>query len=178
MEFVNSSGLANRENAKAPLLMSFSCIFSKHEELKRKKWREVISTLGEPAKALFTRSIDQLPSDLLDQIPVSPEKNDMNWACFFATGDLRYLNGIIETLQYLEERSDINLFLTAASAKWSLSSNARSHMTVRVAMEAMKVGDVPDMRLIAEDILTKKPQKIREETVVILKSQKESGVWK
>ena len=59
-----------------------------------------------------------------------------------------------------------------------MSSNAKNHFKVRMAMEAMKVGDAPAMRLIAEDIPDKEPQQIRDETVAILKEQKDKGVWK
>jgi hypothetical protein len=47
-----------------------------------------------------------------------------------------------------------------------------------MAVEAMKVGDVPAMRPIADEILSKDPKVMREEMVGILKEQKEKGVWK
>ena len=176
--FIGSSDVVSNPNVKAPLLMSFSCLFSNYGSTEKEKWKSTIKTIAEPAKSLLTHSINNSPSKLLEETPTSPAKNDMNWACFFATGDFKYLNSIIEVLKYLDDRKDINLFLTAASAKWSLSSNAKSHFKVRMAMEAMKVGDVPDMRPLAEEILDKDPQVIREETVAVLKEQKEKGVWK
>jgi hypothetical protein len=176
--FIGSSDIVSKPNAKAPLLMSFSCLFSNYGSPEKEKWKLTIKNIAEPAKSLLTQSINNSPSKLLEKTPASPAKNDMNWACFFATGDFKYLNSIIETLKHLDDREDINLFLTAASAKWSLSSNAKSHFKVKLAMEAMKVGDVPDMRPIAEEILDKDPQVIREETVAVLKEQKEKGIWK
>lgn len=176
--FIGSSDLASDPDAEAPLLMSFSCLFSKYDSSEKDKWKATIETIAEPGRSLLTQSINSSPLQLLDEAPTSPAKNDMNWACFFATGDLEYLDSIVETLKYLDDRKDIILYLTAASAKWSLSSNARNHFKVRMAMEAMKVGGVPDMRPIAEEILEKSPQTIREETVAVLKKQKEEGVWK
>jgi len=175
--FVSSSGIATRPNAKAPLLMSFSCLFSMYDSTQKEKWIKTIKGTDEPAKLLLTKSINQKPSDFLNNMPLSAAKNDMHWACFFATGDYKYLNEIIFALKHLDNRKDIDLFLTAASAKWSLSSNAKNHFKVKMAMEAMKIGDVQEMRPIAEDILNKDPQQIKEETVAIVKEQKQKGVW-
>lgn len=177
IKYVDSSGLALDKSAKAPLLMCFSCIFSVTEGKITSEWRNIIASLSKETKELLMRSIDNSPQKLLDQVHISPAKNDMNWACFFATGDLKYLNGIIKTLKYLDERNDINLFLTAASAKWSLSSNAKTHEKVRLAIEAMRVGDIEEMRPLAVDILAESPQQIKDETIAILKEQREKGIW-
>ena len=176
--FVGSSGVASNPNAKAPLLMSFSCLFSNYGSTEKEKWEVKIKSIGEPAKSILTQSISESPLELLKATPTSPAKNDMNWACFFATGDYKYLNSIIEVLKHLGNREDINLFLAAESAKWSLASNARGHFKVKMAVEAMKVGDVPAMRPIADEILNKDPQVMREEMVAVLKEQKGKGVWK
>jgi len=177
ISYIESSGLSKNHNAKAPLLMSFSCIFSQYKGKEKEAWKSMISELSEPSKDLLNRSISESPSELLTSITTSPAKNDMNWACYFATGDLKYLNNIIHTLKYLEERNDMNLFLTAASAQWSLAANSRKHMEVKVAMMAMEVGDVISMRNIATDILKKDPQSFRDKIVTIIKSQQELGVW-
>ncbi len=177
LKFVNSSGLANKKKARDPILMSFSCIFSRSDSTQKEKWKNTINNLGDPAKSLLTVAINKTPNELLDSVKISPVKNDMNWACFFATGELRYLNGVISTLRYLDERKDVYLFLTAASAKWSLSSNARGHEKVRIAIKAARAGNNHKLSEIAEDILNKKPEEIRQETILVVKSQKEKGVW-
>ncbi|WJG08096.1 hypothetical protein [Aliiglaciecola sp. LCG003] len=178
IKFVDSSDVASNPNAKAPLLMSFSCLFSNYGASEREKWQEQIKSTGEPAKSILTQSINQSPLELLAATATSPAKNDMNWSCFFATGDFSYLNSIIEGLQHLDNREDMNLYLTAATAKWSLSSNAKRHVKVTTAMEAMKGGDVKAMQPVADEILNKDPQVIRAEMLAVLKEQKEKGVWK
>ena len=157
--------------------MSFSCIFSQYKSKEKDSWKDLIDKLSSPSKELLRRSIDESPRQILSSIPISPAKNDMNWACYFATGNLEYLNNIIHALKHLDERQDMNLFLTAASAQWSLSVNSKKHTQVRATMMAMKAGDVIPMRTIASDILAKGPQVIRDETIAILKAQKESGAW-
>lgn len=176
--FVESSGVALNTKEKVPLLCWFSCLFSNYDSSEKEKLKTTIKNIEEPAKSLLIQSINNSPAELLEAAPTSSAKNDMNWACFFATGEFKYLNSIITSLKYIENRDDINLFLTAASAKWSLSSNAKCHCKVRMAIEAMKIDDVPAIRQIANEILDKDPQAISEETVVVLKELKEKGVWK
>ncbi len=177
INYIESSGLSENPNAKAPLLMSFSCIFSLYKREEKNEWKGLIGKLSKPSKELLGRSINESPSELLASISTSPAKNDMNWACYFATGDIKYLNNIIHTLKHLEERQDMNLFLTAASAKWSLAANAEKHTEVKSAMMAMKLGDAIPMRAIAKEILEEGPEVIRDKTITTLKAQKEAGIW-
>jgi hypothetical protein len=176
MTFISASGVAADPNASAPLLMSFSCIFSMHEK-QRAAWTAHIDGLQEPARKLLTEAIQHSPAELLAAAPTSPAKNDMNWACFFATGDVQYLKSIIDVLQYVAERKDLNLFLTATSAKWSLSSNAKGDAKVKATVEALRDGGPQELRRIAQEILTQNPEDIRAETIRVLREQKQKGVW-
>lgn len=175
--FASSSGMASAKNMKAGLLMSFSCLFSMYDSTQKDKWAQTIKGLNKPEKVLLTESINKSPSELLKNMPLSAARNDMNWACFFITGDKKYVNDIIHVLKHLDNRKDIELYLTAASAKWSLSSNAQYHPEVKATIETLKNSDIPAMRSVAKDILSQTPKQIREETVVIVKDQKSKGVW-
>ena len=176
MLLVNDA-VKDKKSARAPTLMSFSCMFALNAKAQKNKWKRTIKYLDNPAKSLLTEAISRTPEELLNSTKLSPAKNDMNWACFFITGDIKYLNNIASNLKYLNERGDLNKYLTAASAKWSLASNSHSHTLVRMAMESMRIGDVPEMREIAEEILTKDPEYFLEEMKSVVKTQKENGGW-
>jgi len=175
--FIGSSGAASAKNMKAGVLMSFSCLFSMYEQTQKDKWIQKINEINKQEKELLTNSINNSPSQLLKEIPLSAARNDMNWACFFITGDKKYIEDIIFALKHLDNRKDINLYLTAASAKWSLSSNAQYHPKVKDEIEILTNSDIPAMQSVAKDILSQSPKEIREETVAILKEQKSKGVW-
>ena len=175
--YIGSSDHASDKNMKAGLLMSFSCLFSMYDHDYKEKWIQTINSIKDPEKSLLTKSVNSSPSELLKQTPLSAAKNDMNWACFFITGDSKYLNNIIQTLKYLDNRKDINLYLTAASAKWSLSSNARYHPKVKAEIEILKKDNKSPIQSIANDILIQSPQQVRQETIAVLKDQKSKGVW-
>ncbi len=89
MRFAAGSPLVKQANTSHLVQMSFSCIFARHPE-RRDGWKTFISGLDEPGRAFFATSMEQTPEQLLEAVPPSPQKNDMNWGCFFATGDARY----------------------------------------------------------------------------------------
>jgi hypothetical protein len=103
--------------------------------------------------------------------------NDMCWGAFFASGRLEYLNRILDNLQYLEERADIKLYLTGASAKWSLDSNAENHALVRETLRSNLSKATAARKKVLEEILTRSPADIEAETIAVLEAQRRSGVW-
>lgn len=98
--------------------------------------------------------------------------NDMNWSSYFSSGKTKYLDHIISNIPYVDERSDVNLFLAGATAKWSLCSNARQHATVKQYL--ISLGD-KNKHVI--DILNHEPGYFREQMIGIIKEQKAKGLW-
>jgi hypothetical protein len=177
LRYVDASGIAGSRNARAALGMGFSCIFARYGAERRSHWREIIDGMGKPARTLLTQSSEKTPQELLARVPLSPIRNDMDWACFFATGDVRYLDDIISTLKYIGERRSLRRYITAASAKWSLTSNAISDERVRQTIEKLRAHGSPDMKRLASEMLSMSPRDVRDETVAVLKEQKARGVW-
>ena len=80
------------------------------------------------------------------------------------------------TLEHWPDRVDLNLFMTAASAKWSLSSNARAHPAVAEILEAAASEEGEPGRQ-AREALSLAPGEIRSRTIEVLESQRDRGVW-
>ena len=95
----------------------------------------------------------------------------MCWGAFFASGDDYYVALLIVQLQYMGERQDETRYLGAATAKWSLSSNARQHSRVRLVIDRTLATGAPPWskelldawRRDLSEVLTKEPGQIREE---------------
>ncbi len=124
MLFLDRSGWARSSNHLLPSMMTFSCIAHRPEQ-RNHQWTAVINSLHEPAKSLLARAVSSSPDDLLANTPLSAQKNDMNWACYFATGDTKYIRNLLEVAAQYGERKDKDLYLVAATAMWSLASNTR-----------------------------------------------------
>lgn len=124
MLFFDRSGWAESSNHQLPSMMTFSCIAHRHEQ-KVQQWTTMINSLHEPAKGLVATAVSSSPEDLLQKIPLSAQKNDMNWACYFATGETQYVKNLVDVAAHYGERKDKDLYLAAATAMWSLASNSR-----------------------------------------------------
>ena len=119
-------------------------------------------------KYLTSTNIDSIYS----KTALSPEYNDMNWSSYFATGDVKFLDNIISNISLAENRLDRNLFLTGASAKWSLCSNARQDKQVREHLAGVNKN-----KKTIKDILKKESQEFKQEMIDIIKEQRAKGLW-
>jgi hypothetical protein len=69
------------------------------------------------------------------------------------------------------------LFMIGASAKWSLAANALDHDKVRSFLQSTASNSRGRIQDIVKDLLDSGPDKVRSETVEIVKSQREKGKW-
>jgi hypothetical protein len=119
-------------------------------------------------RRLLTFNIDSL----YEEAKYSALYNDLNWASFFATGHLKYIDNILKVAEHDSERKDLNLYLAGSSAKWSLCSNALQDKNVKQYLVSIKCTNP-----LIKNILSKKPEQHYNETVKVLKTQKKKGVW-
>lgn len=164
------------ENAAA-LTGFFNCVFNRYSGEWHARWRNDIQQFSPRDQVLFTTLIEHSPNRVLVQVPPSAAKNDMYWGCYFATGDKRYLEAVINGLNYLGERRQKGRFLMAASAKWSLMVNARQHIGVKARLIGLSRSHHQRWRNLALEMLSRQPEEISAETAEILKLQRQSGIW-
>jgi len=158
----------------APALFGFYGALFKVDTLVRAKFRAQRDELTNPEMREMFAYIDSLDiDDFVTKIVRDPAYNDLNWAAFFSTGDSKYLDNIIDSVPYSDEREDMMLFMAGMSAKWSLASNASQYEKVRAYLESLDLGEAYDI----SGILSKDPGAFQEEMVEILKAQKAAGVW-
>ena len=106
-----------------------------------------------------------------------PGSNDFCWGAFFASGDTAFLAAIVERLAFLSDKFSLYRFLTAASAQWSLSSNAALHPLVKQYLQTKAKTSAPDIAQAVNDSLELDPGQITARTLAFLKNQHEKGVW-
>jgi hypothetical protein len=176
IRFIGKNGLVSDEAAAIGFTAFFAEVFEQNEN-RVAAWDLVIAQQDHPTQQLFSTAKSLSLRSFIRDAPPSPELNDLCWAGFFASGRTEYLERIIRNLSYVEERSDLNLYLTGASAKWSLASNAASHPTVRMVIEESRANAGEERKELLGEVLSKSPGTITTEMTEILKSQKDSGVW-
>jgi len=115
------SPLMTGDSTSRMMQTSFACLFRRHPD-KRDEWKKVIQTLPDTGHKFLNVAMESSVEAMFMATPILPEKNDMSWGCFFITGDTSYVQDVVLAMKHLEERKDLNKFLTGASAQWSLCS--------------------------------------------------------
>ena len=87
----------------------------------------------------------------------------MIWGGYFGTGDTRYLDKLIGETRLIEREDSLVLFMTGASAKWSLASNARQHESIKNYISQKIPTANEKTKKMLKEILTRAPAEIREE---------------
>ena len=101
----------------------------------------------------------------------------MHWGCYFATGDTAHIAAIVEELAHLAAPADLNLFLTAASAEWSLASNARQHPSVREFLERARGSAEPLREAQLDRILRVESGVLHADFVESLGAHRDAKTW-
>ncbi|MBI2417966.1 MAG: hypothetical protein HYV28_08700 [Ignavibacteriales bacterium] len=98
-----------------------------------------------------------------------PNLNDFYWGAFFGSGGKEYIERITFELDNMRDRINADLYLAAASAKWSLCLNAQRFALVRQHLQEIKTDAAPSVKREIDSLLTMKPGEIKEEMIKVLK---------
>lgn len=179
-------GFFNKRSAVAPMIMFLAELF-RQNETKLDDWKNTLTEvpdnqiyiilqafwesntpksraiLNEWSSAKMKDSILKIqsnpPIDLKTIQINSPLILDMSWATFMASGDLQYVERIIQVLSYSNESEKkderINNSILVGAAKWSLSSNAVQHELVYKKCQEFADSKDPNIKEAINEILTK-----------------------
>jgi len=171
IDFFNNINPDNK-NLQHLIIGFFGGLFLESPEIKNDFKNNIEKFQNENIKKMFSSLTNENIKTIMSEYPISPSFNDMNWAAFFSTGKTEYLDLILNNCSEAENRIDINLFLTGASAKWSLCSNSKQHEKVKEYLESNTT-----YREMAEEILNSDVSELKNNIVNIIKEQREKGIW-
>ncbi|MBD0404979.1 hypothetical protein [Flammeovirga sp. EKP202] len=172
IEFFNSNKF-NSEQLTPMITGFYGGLFLKDAEVKE-EFKIGFQKFEDPLlRKLFKQLLKAEDIDeLMNGFPISPSQNDMNWAAFFSTGNTKYLTVILKNATHAENREDLNLFLTGASAKWSLASNAQNHKRVSNFLKKNK-----EYKDLSKDILEKEPADFKKQIREVIIQERAKGNW-
>ncbi|TCD00567.1 hypothetical protein EZ449_20630 [Pedobacter frigidisoli] len=171
VDFINKTPMDY--NKLSPILTGFFGAAFINDKTIKSDFAKKLNLVEKPEfKQLLTFLLSSNIDTIYSKTKISTSLNDMNWSSFFATGSTKYLDNIIANAPYIENRTDLNLFLAGATAKWSLSSNSRQH-----ALVTKYLNSLINKNIMLKEILEKEPQYFQNATIGILKIQREKGIW-
>lgn len=94
---------------------------------------KLLATAKGEDKEFLSALIKQKPGPLADPV-TSPGDLDLLWSAYFATGDDKFVERIINALAKGNEKGGQNIII-AGAAKWSLTANARQFPSVMRLVE-------------------------------------------
>ncbi len=179
MDAFAASGMAVVPAQAIPTLVFFSLVFAANPD-RMKDWQADIEKQDPLTRAVLQIAAfhSHEPDWVLKQPFHTGTTNDMYWAAYFASGDARYVQKLIDQLAYCDERSDPYVYAMGISALWSLSSNARQNPDVLAIMQKVQQAASGRTQALLSQALQETPQQIRDETLATLKAGKDSGSWK
>lgn len=171
IDFVNHSTITYQK--LEPILSGFfGALFLSDKEVKKSFESNFDKIEKQEIRKLMMILSTSNRDTLYSKTKVTTEYNDRNWASYFATGNLKYIDNIIANVPYENERTDLSLFLAGASAKWSLCSNAKQDELVKKYLTGLK-----DKNENIKEILQEDPQYFKNKMVQIIKEQRLKGIW-
>jgi hypothetical protein len=159
MLFFDRSGWAESSTHQLPSMMTFSCIAHRPEQ-KARQWTTFLNSLHDPARSLLGTAVSSSPDDLLAKIPSSAQKNDMNWACYFAAGNTKYIKNVLDVAANYGERRDRDLYVAA-------------NVHLPKVRRYLQSSESP----VAKTVLGTSPEAIVAETKNTLAEQHQKGIW-
>jgi hypothetical protein len=168
----NDTALLNNANGQATILGFLAAAFQKYNN-SFDTFQELVNNLHNSKlleKYCLKLSLSQ--DTILNWPGHSPSINDLHWGGFFASGDTRYLSKLVSEMEYCDTNDSLLLFLTGASAKWSLSSNANQYIEVKHFLEVAKDTSSNYLRTQIEESLQLTPNELQDKMIEKIKLYK------
>jgi hypothetical protein len=177
IEALDSSGFLRKSTTAPGVTGFFSEIFASNPD-QISKWQVLIAKREEQTRTVLNNALTTSKTGgVLKLSGHSAQLNDAYWGAFFASGNPKYVDKLVDQLQFFDEREDAALFFAGGTAKWSLASNAKTYPAVRSAIEESKLKANKRTQELITDLLTSGPATVKRQMVEIYRTQKESGKW-
>ncbi len=189
IKYMSASGMLDKKHAISPLFGFMSGVFQQNpgkvdaivqhlDSLKERHlgvvvfglWYSGLPDSQERVEALFARHprlskvfafLTKNAPRPLTELPL--EKGewilDALWGQFMATGSPEPVRRVIASLDWLQDKKEMNKYFVASAARFSLTANAGQHRKVREIIAVELPLQSPAIQSILEDILSKAQKK-------------------
>ena len=143
------------------------------------EWQTHIAKQDDQTKAVLDQALKVSKSGgVLNSSGHSAQLNGACWGAFFATGNPKFVDKVVDQLRYFDERSDEALFFSGATAMWSLATNSRTYTAVRSAIDSAKINADKRTQDLIVELLSDDPARIKQQIAEVVRTQRDAGKWK
>jgi len=172
------SGLLLNDNTTAPMVGFLAGAFmSENGPLYNWPEAELESRPDCRERVAYARSLASDFEAVFAETDPTPGQNDLLWGLYFATGNRQFLERLADNLRFVAEREDLMRFMTGATAKWSLASNAGQHERVRLHLEELQAEAEGERAEALSEVLTIDPESVMPWFEEVLRDNRAKGVW-
>lgn len=159
--------------SQGQVFVGFLTALTAQDTAMRTQLRARLSQINDPGFRQLVGSLLPLtPARLFANLPLTPSYNDMAWAAYFATGAPQYLDLLVRNCRYAVERKNLTLYVTGASARWSLCAMAQQDSLVQQYLLRQRTSK--EIQLI----LHSNPSALRQQMTEVLAQNQQRGGWR
>lgn len=150
----------------------YSVLFSTNEEVKAEFEKKLPKIKNANFFDMFEQLLNTSVEDIYANAPETPDVNEMLFYSYYANGDTKYLDQLLENAKDNEERVDLTKFMIGANALWWLATIRAEDIEVQKYLEKL-----PDNKY-AVIALKSRAYDLKNQQLVVLEEQRKNKIWK
>lgn len=171
IDYLNA-GIYDADVFELRLKAFYSALFGVNPAIKaeydKKKGKIKSAELADMMETISMLNIE----DVYANAPETPDVNEMYCYSYYATGDIKYLDKLLERAKDNEERTDLDKYMIGANALWWLATIKVDNPIIQQYLESKKDNKYADTALKSRAYDLKNIQ------LDVLADQKKKGIWK
>ncbi len=147
-------------------------LFEKDETVKAEFEKRIPKIISSEKQGLFEDMLNMTSERVYETAYTTPDVNEMLCYSYYATGDTKYIDQLLENAKDTEERVDLAKYMIGANALWWLAEIKAEDDFFKEYLES-KVGNQ-----YAETALKSRSYDLKNIQLEVLTEQKKKGIWK
>ena len=150
----------------------YSVLFVANPAIKAEFQKKVSKIKSSEFSDLFEQLFNTTVEDVYANAPETPDVNEMLCYSYYANGDTKYLNQLLEKAKDNEERVDLMKFMIGANALWWLANTRDEDILIQQYLETLPNNNY------AVIALKSRAYDLKNQQLVVLEDQKKKKIWK
>ncbi len=171
IKFINN-GLWDESVFEMRFKAFFSVLFEVNPTIKTEFQKKLPKLKNADFLDLFEQLLDSSVEQVYEYAPQTVDVNEMLCYSYYASGDIKYLNQLLENAKDNEERVDLGKFMVGANALWWLATIRAEDAMVKTHLE--KLTD----NKYAVIAIKSRAYDLKNAQLKVLEEQKKKGIWK